>query len=47
MPPAGYELAVPASKQLQTYDLDRAATGNLKKEIFTKLLSRVFREEHT
>jgi hypothetical protein len=27
MPPAGFELAIPASEQPQTHALDRAATG--------------------
>jgi hypothetical protein len=27
MPPAGFELAIPASEGQQTYALDRAATG--------------------
>ena len=27
MPPAGFEPAIPAGEQLQTYDLDRSATG--------------------
>ena len=27
MPPAGFEPAIPAGKQLQTFALDRSATG--------------------
>jgi hypothetical protein len=27
MPPAGFEPVIPASERLQTYALDRAATG--------------------
>jgi hypothetical protein len=35
MPPAGFELAIPASERLQTHSLDRAATGIGLKLLFS------------
>ena len=39
MPPAGFEPAIPASEQPQTYALDRAATGLGKLYTFSSLTS--------
>jgi hypothetical protein len=43
MPPAGFELAIPASERPQTYALDRAATGivfYLMKLLVAKIIQR-------
>ena len=40
MPPAGFELEMPAGEWLQTHALDRSATGIGKNYIYDKLVNK-------